>query len=183
MALLTPMDACRMVGQHIVKRYNKKPAAAPAEAVWLSDYRALAEFRYQIRCFLRFSEHAAREGGLEPQQHQLLLALRGLPEGREPTIGALAERLQIHHHSAVELLDRLEERGLVRRTRGEDDRRQVFIHLTTGGEKILRELSLHHRTELRSIAPALHRALNALMRVTKDSLAAKTRGRSGGRRG
>ena len=81
----------------------------------LSDYRALAELRYQIRLFLRFSEEAARKMSLEPQQHQLMLALKGLPAGIRPTIGTLAERLQIQHHSAVELVNRLSSGGMVRR--------------------------------------------------------------------
>lgn len=130
----------------------------------LSDehYRALAEFRYQLRQFLRRSEEAARAAGLEPQQHQLLLALRGLPPGREPTIGELAERLQIQHHSAVELVDRLERRGLVRRERGERDRRQVYVRLTAEGERVLGDLAAFHWQELQTIGPELIRALERI---------------------
>ena len=84
-----------------------------------SDYQALAELRYQIRRFLHFSEQAARNAGLEPQQHQLMLALKGLPEGVRPRIGELAERLQIQHHSAVELINRLAAAGYVKRGRHE----------------------------------------------------------------
>ncbi len=73
----------------------------------LSDYQALAELRYQVRLFLHFSEEAARKAGLEPQQHQLMLAIKGLPKGMRPTIGTLAERMQIQHHSTVELVNRL----------------------------------------------------------------------------
>jgi len=83
------------------------------EEMSLTEYQALAEFRYQLRLFLRFSEQVTRENGLEPQQHQLLLALKGFPEGRSATIGDLAERLQLRHHSTVELIDRLVERGLI----------------------------------------------------------------------
>src|SRR5438105_14280317 len=90
------------------------------------EYQALAEFRYQLRRFLRFSEQAARAAGLEPQQHQLLLAVKGLPEGRKATISALAERLQLAHHSTVELIDRLAERGFIQRCRDEADHRQVL---------------------------------------------------------
>lgn len=132
-------------------------------SVSAAEYRALAEFRYQIRRLLRFSEQAAHDAGLESHQHQLLLAIKGLPEGREPTIGDLAERLQVQHHSTVELVDRLEARGLVRRTRGEADRRQVFVHLTPAGEAALEELSRYHRAELRSAGPEMVRALEALM--------------------
>jgi len=81
-----------------------------ADEVTIDDYRGLGEFRYQIRRFLRFSEQVAREAGIEPQQHQLLLAIKGLPEGVVASISILAERLQIQHHSAVELVDRLVER-------------------------------------------------------------------------
>jgi DNA-binding MarR family transcriptional regulator len=128
-----------------------------------APYRQLAEFRYQIRRFLAFSERAARAAGLEPQQHQLLLAAKGMPEGREATIGNLAERLQIQHHSAVELVDRLEERGLVARERGETDRRQVLVRVLPPGEAVLRELTLHHFAELQSTGPRLVQALSALI--------------------
>ncbi len=94
------------------------------EELTMNDYQALAEFRYQIRRFLHFSEQVAREAGLEPQQHQLLLALKGLPEGRKATIGELAERLQIQHHSTVELIDRMVERDLIQRSRDDEDQRQ-----------------------------------------------------------
>jgi DNA-binding MarR family transcriptional regulator len=135
----------------------------PVNEVTEADYRALAEFRYQIRRFLRFSERAARDAGLKPQQHQLLLAVKGLPDGRSATIGEIAERLQIQHHSTVELVDRLANRGLVARKRASEDRREVQIHLTAKGEKVLRELSLHHREELAKRGPELVGALRTLM--------------------
>jgi DNA-binding MarR family transcriptional regulator len=124
----------------------------------------MAEFRYQIRRFLRFSEHAAREAGLEPQQYQLMLAVKGLPDGERPRIGDVAERLQIQHHSTVELVDRLSKRGFVRRRRSENDRREVMLELTPKGEKILQELALHHRSEYREIAPELVAALKRSLR-------------------
>ena len=93
----------------------------------LADYESLAELRYQIRRFLHFSEQAAREAGLEPRQHQLMLALKGLPPRTRPRIGELAERLQIQHHSAVELVNRLTAGGYVRRHRGAKDRREVLL--------------------------------------------------------
>lgn len=127
------------------------------------DYQALAEFRYQIRRFLRFSEEAARSAGVEPQQHQLLLALKGLPRGERPTIRTIAERLQIQHHSAVELIDRLEKSGMVQRQRGEEDRREVLVQLSPKGERLLRELSLHHQGELRNSGPTLAQALRRLI--------------------
>jgi DNA-binding MarR family transcriptional regulator len=130
----------------------------------LSEYQALAEFRYQIRRFLQFSAEAARAHGLEPQQHQLLLALKGLPAGGRPTIGELAERLQIQHHSAVELVDRLAERGAIRRSHSGADRREVQLHLTRQGSALLRRLSLAHHTELERTGPLLVKALTTAIR-------------------
>ncbi len=132
-------------------------------SISLTDYQALAEFRYQIRRFLRFSEEAAYAAGLEPQQHQLLLALKGLPSDRQATIGELAERLQLRHHSTVELIDRLVKRELVERHRDEEDQRRVLVSLTSRGEEVLDSLSRHMLTELQSTGPALVHSLNALL--------------------
>ncbi len=139
------------------------------------DYESLAEFRHQIRRFLRFSERAAREAGLEPRQHQLLLALKGLPANVRPKIAEVAERLQIQHHSAVELVNRLETAGFVRRQRGSEDRREVHLQLTPKGEKVLRELSLHHRSELRSQGPALLDSLEQLVTESRIPMPRKRR--------
>jgi DNA-binding MarR family transcriptional regulator len=128
-----------------------------------AEYRALAELRYRIRRFLHFSEGAARDAGLEPQQHQLLLAIKGMPVDRLPTIGDLAERLQLKHNSANELVRRAELRDLVTTERGEDDRRQVIVSLTDAGEDALQELSLAHLEELRSEARALVEGLEQLL--------------------
>lgn len=128
-----------------------------------AEYQALAEFRYRLRRFLHFSEQAAREAGLEPQQHQLLLALRGFPDDQPVTIGDLADRLLLHHHSTVELIDRSARQGFVERQRDDADRRRVIIRLTPAGAAILRDLSVHHRSELRTTGPALAAALTALL--------------------
>jgi len=133
-----------------------------------TDYESLAELRYQIRRFLHFSEQASRAAGLEPQQHQLLLALKGLPKDTRPRIGELAERLQIQHHSAVELVNRLSRSGYVKRRAGED-RREVLLSLTPKGEKVLRELSLHHKSELRNAGPSLVSALKRAMQASRNS--------------
>ena len=130
----------------------------------VADYQSLAELRYQIRRFLHFSEQVARSTGLEPRQHQLLLAVKGLPNGVRPRIVELAERLQIQHHSAVELANRLAAGGYVRRQRGGEDRREVFLSLTPKGEKVLQEMALHHWEELRSAGPALIAALSRVVR-------------------
>ena len=138
-----------------------------ANSLKTANYQALAEFRYQIRRFLRFSEETARKAGLEPQHHQLMLAVKGAPGKVEPRIGYLAERLQIHHHSAVELVDRLARRGLIQRVRSEKDRREVHVRLTAKGERLLRKLTLYHREELRTAAPALARTLKKMMATAR----------------
>jgi|SRR5438309_5331702 len=133
------------------------------------EFRALAEFRYLIRVFLNRGELAGRAAGLEPQQYLLMLMLRGLPAAGASTIGDLAERMQLHHHSAVELIDRLERRQLLRRERSRSDRRRVAVHLTPGGEKVLLRLARHRIAELRTAAPALVLALTAVIRSTQGN--------------
>ena len=150
-------------------------------AVSVAEYRALAEFRYQIRRFLNISEQAARAAGLEPQQYLLLLALRGLPEGKQATILTLAERLQLRHHSVVGLIDRLEKRGLVRRVRGKEDRRKVLISLTARGEQILGNLARKRLAELRATGPELVRALGAVVGAIRKSAGVCGASRSRGR--
>lgn len=126
------------------------------------EYRALAEFRYVLRCFTTFSEAAARSADLEPQQHQLLLALKGLPPDLRPTIRTLAERMQLRHNSTVELAQRSIESGLVERRTGTTDRRQVLLSITARGERLLLRLSIAHREQMRSAAPELIQALQAI---------------------
>jgi DNA-binding MarR family transcriptional regulator len=128
-----------------------------------TDYRALGAFRYEIRKFLAFSEQAARSAGIEPQQHQLLLSVQGLPLGVKPTIGAIAERLCVQHHTAVALVDKLEARGLVVRTRNAEDRREVLLSLTEQGQTTLQALSELHRDQLRSVGPGMVAALTAIL--------------------
>ena len=135
----------------------------------LQDYQALAEFRYQIRRYIRFAEQAARSVGVEPQHHQLLLTVKGMPEGKRATVGEIAERLQIQHHSTVELIDRLVERGFVSRQRDEEDQRRVLISLTAQGEEILHQLSQLAVAELRLTGPALVKALNTLVDGVQSS--------------
>jgi len=127
------------------------------------NYKALAEFRYEIRRFQNLSEQAARAAGVEPQQYQALLAIKGLPDTFKATVGVLAERLQIQHHSAVELVDRLESHGLLKRTRSHADRRNVFLRLTHRGEEILRQIALPHRADLRSSGRTILHALQTVL--------------------
>jgi DNA-binding MarR family transcriptional regulator len=135
----------------------------------LSHYQALAEFRYQIRKFLHFSEQAVKQAGLERGQYQLMLAIKGMPAGVRPRVREMANRMQIRHHSTVELLNRLEARGYVRRERAQNDRREVLLALTPKGERILGELALHHHEELRTAAPTLVAALRRLMQDTNGT--------------
>ncbi|HJZ95847.1 MAG TPA: MarR family transcriptional regulator [Candidatus Solibacter sp.] len=128
-----------------------------------ADYRALARFRYLIRQFLQFSEEAARKEALEPQQHQMLLAVRALETPNGPTIGEIAEQLFIRHHSAVGLADRSEAHGLIERVKSGEDRRQVWLRLTERGDSVLEHLSRTHHEELRSVGPELVAALSALL--------------------
>ena len=139
----------------------------------LSDYRALAEFRHQIRKFLHFSEQAVHAAGLERGQYQLMLAIKGMPAGVRPRIRELANQMQIQHHSAVELINRLELGGYVRRERAQDDRREVLLALTPKGERVLAELALHHREELRSAAPSLVAALRRVVQGGRERTAAR----------
>src|SRR5260370_19712323 len=117
------------------------------------EFRGVGEFRYQIRQFLNGGEKAARAAGLEPQQYLFLLALRGLPAGREATIRELAERMQLRHHSAVEMVDRLERQQLLRRERARTDRRQGMVHLTPPAGKILSRLAPPRIEALLTAAP------------------------------
>jgi DNA-binding MarR family transcriptional regulator len=128
-----------------------------------AGYRRLAEFRHRIRQFLHLSEEAARSKGIEPQQHQVLLAIKGLPEGSRPTVRTLSERLCLRHHSTVELIDRLEEQGAVTRRHSDQDRREVLIELTLHGEEILHQLSLLLWQELKVSGPALSESLLAVV--------------------
>ena len=108
----------------------------------------LAEYRYAMRRYLRFSEEAARHAGVTPQQYQLMLAIKGYPGRDYANITELAERMQLDHHSTVGLVDRTSERGLVRREQGTRDRRQVNVRLTDEGSDLLRRLVEMHRTQL-----------------------------------
>ena len=134
------------------------------------DYQALAAFRYELRRFLAFSENLARQEGLEPQQQQLLLAIKGLPGDQTATIRALAARLQLRHHSVVELVDRLAAQDLVARARSQKDRRQVVVTLTADGERRLEPLVERTLRAIGDTGPELLRALEEVMSHV-DSLA------------
>jgi len=134
-----------------------------AEKITESEYQALGELRYRIRKFLQEGDVTAKQAGLEPQQYLLLLAIRGLPSRQETTISTLAGRLSLRHHSTVELLDRMEARGYVKRIRGREDRRQVLVSLQPRGEKLLEKVVEQRIIELRANGRALVAAISALL--------------------
>ena len=134
-----------------------------ASEITSGEYQALAELRYRLRKFVGEGDAVARAAGLEPQQYLLLLALRGLPAGAEATISTLADRLALKHHSAVELIDRMESHGYVRRSRSRDDRRRVLVALLPRGEKLLEQVARHRIEELRSTGTTLVNAISALL--------------------
>jgi DNA-binding MarR family transcriptional regulator len=135
----------------------------PSHSASRLNYPAIADFRYAIRRFLNFSAGAAREAGLEPQQYQLLLALKGLPPTEAPTIGALAARMLIRHHSAVELINRLERHRLIRRSPNPGDHREVFLALTPHGERIVHTVASAHWAELQTAGRELIGTLENIM--------------------
>jgi DNA-binding MarR family transcriptional regulator len=145
------------------------------------DYTALANFRYEIRRYITHSEQAARAAGIEPHQHQALLALKGLPKNLKATVGVLAERLQIQHHSAVELSDRLEANGFIRRVRSEADRREVILQLTGKAQRIVRDLSMPYRIELREAGWRLLQALEEALAQQRNGQTARDSLMSSGR--
>ena len=131
----------------------------PSPSLSKSEYELLAEFRYALRRYFRFSEQAARAHGLKPQQYQALLAIEGFPGRNRVTIGELAQPLKITHHSAVGLVDRLVSLALVERSACTEDQRRVFVSNTVGGREVLDKLYTVHRIELRTAGPKLVRLI------------------------
>jgi DNA-binding MarR family transcriptional regulator len=161
-----------------VRRYNNK--RKNLRFLQEDEYIALAEFRYRLRKFLRHMEEQIKELGVNPQQYQLVLAVKGLPRNQTPTIGKLAERMQMNHNSMVELVDRCERGGLLRRERSGPDRRQVTLCITVAGESLLRKLGSAAREELRSSGPSL---VEAVLRLTQKQVkqpAAKSKSQTKG---
>lgn len=155
------------------------------EKITETEYRALGELRYLIRRFVQEGDVTAKQSGLEPQQYLLLLAIRGLPPGEEATISRLAERLSLRHHSTVELIDRLESHGFVKRMRGKEDRRQVLVGLQPRGAKLLEKVVEQRIIELRANGRALVAAISSLLEPRKRVLSSnrQRRGRSAARTG
>jgi DNA-binding MarR family transcriptional regulator len=133
------------------------------EKITETEYAALGELRYLIRKFLQEGDVTVKQAGLEPQQYLLLLAIRSLPADREATISALADRLSLRHHSTVELIDRMETHGYVKRIRGREDRRQVLVSLQPKGAKLLEKVVEQRIIELRTTGRELVSAIGALL--------------------
>ena len=152
----------RLVSWHDISYYDILLIAMKA-AISDTEYRALAELRYRIRHFIQKGDAAAQRASLEPQQYLMLLAIRGLPKGAVATIRTLAERMALKHHSAVELIDRLESHGLVRRSRSPGDKREVRVWLLPRGSKLLERVARERLGELKSNGMALADAITALV--------------------
>jgi DNA-binding MarR family transcriptional regulator len=146
---------------------------------WLTerDFQSLAEFRYRIRLFLADSDETARSAGLEPEQFQLLLGVRGMPRGNTATIQHLAERLLVKHHTAVERIDRLARMGLMRRLHSSADHRVVFVELSAHGKRITEELSRKRMQELSRRGPELIAALTKVISSATANQRTKRRSR------
>ncbi len=136
----------------------------------LDAYRQLADFWFQIRSFLQFSAGVVHSTPIEPQQHQLMLALKGLPQGKRPTVTTLAGCLGLKHHSTVELINRLQARGAIVRVSSDQDRREVLIKLTPFGEELLQSLSIVHWQKLQSLAPGWVALLSTILNNSPESL-------------
>jgi DNA-binding MarR family transcriptional regulator len=135
-----------------------------SRAITLAEYQALAEFRYLLASFLRRRRHSAIQAGLEPQQYELLLTIRGLPKDKKPSIKQIAEHLKLQHHSAVELTTRLVRRGLVRRQRSDEDRRLVLLSLTRKGQQAVGRVVKYSLEQLQDEGPELLKALSRLVK-------------------
>ncbi|MBV8672992.1 MAG: winged helix-turn-helix transcriptional regulator [Acidobacteriaceae bacterium] len=139
------------------------PGTAAERRLSRDDFQRLAEFRFQLRRFLNFSNAAAEEAGLRPQQYQLLQCVSGMPAELDPTIAHVAGRMLLKHNSAVELVDRTIEQGLLRRVPDPIDHRRILLRVTPQGERVLASLAAYHLEELDHAGPELIRALRRVL--------------------
>ena len=140
-------------------------AAQPGSAMQVDQFRKLAEFRFQLRKFLQFSHAVAEERGIRPQQYQLLLCVHGMPAVLDPTIANVAARMLLKHNSAVELVDRTIDQGLLRRSPDPTDHRRILLRVTPEGEHVLASLADYHMQELEQAGPELIRALRRVLNL------------------
>ncbi len=145
----------------------KRPSTAAPTLLDAAQLRRLAEFRYQLRCFLHVSQAAAERVGLPNQQYQLLQCVGGMPASMPPTIANVAGRMLLKHNSAVELADRVIQQGLLGRTTDTADHRCILLHVTPQGERVLALLAEFHTRELEKSGPELIRALNHALHGAK----------------
>jgi|ERR1700722_14465793 DNA-binding MarR family transcriptional regulator len=138
-------------------------------AINVEQFRKLAEFRFQLRKFLQFSHMAAEDRGIRPQQYQLLLCVHGIPPELDPTIANVAARMLLKHNSAVELVDRTIEQGLLRRSPDPTDHRRILLRVTAQGERVLASLADYHLQELEQAGPELIRALRRVLSIKSPS--------------
>jgi DNA-binding MarR family transcriptional regulator len=142
-----------------------KPDLNPSDHLLVT----LAEFRFELRRFLQFSENASIVAGLQPQQHQLLLQVAGATDDAPVTIAYAASRLGLKHNSTVELVDRSEREDLIERTIDKDDKRRAILRLTRKGRQLLHKLSGDHARELNEMAPRLVRTLRRVQLHSRTS--------------
>jgi DNA-binding MarR family transcriptional regulator len=138
-----------------------------SQAISRAEYQALAEFRYQLAAFLRRRRSVAQDAGIEPQQYELLLAVKGLSPDKKPTIKQIAEQLRLQHHSTVELTTRLVKRGFIRRERSKEDRRSVLLSVTKEGQRAMDEVVQYSLDQLREEAQGLLKTLARLVKKPK----------------
>jgi len=171
------------VESEVAKVYRNAIYLDVATKITTEDYRSLSELRYRIRHFLRDGDGVARSAGLEPQQYLMLLTIRGLPVGHTATIRTLAERLALKHHSAVELVDRLESHGYVHRNPAPGDRRAVLVTLLPRGERVLETVARQRIKELHSHGHELVRAIRTLLEKSDGTGIGKRKSKALGRKG
>ena len=148
---------------------SPRPKTSPTGAFSRAEYEKLAEFRYQLARFLRRRKDAARAEGLQAQQYELLLVIAGLPRETHPTIKEIARQLCLEHHTVVELADRLEKRGLLKRQSSGEDRRMVLLQLTREGQITLNKIVRFSFEQLRAEAPELIRSLRRILTTPRHS--------------
>ena len=151
------------------------PAARVERRLSREDIQRLAEFRFQLRRFLNFSNAAAEATGLRPQQYQLLQCVSGMPDGLDPTVANVAARMLLKHNSAVELVDRTIEQGLLKRVPDAIDHRCILLRVTSQGERVLASLAAYHLEELDNAGPELIRALRRVLSAKGHSKTALRR--------
>lgn len=141
---------------------------SPDSELSIEQYRRLAEFRYQLRRFLHFSQEAAASAGLHSRQYQLLQVIAGMPEDMAPTIAAVASRMCLRHNSTVELVSRTSEAKLIRRVSDPLDHRRLLLQITPIGRQVLDSLVEYHLRELEELGPDLIRALKRVLSLRHE---------------